>query len=167
MSLNSLLEAINKNKTVWMTLGDVTLLIGSIVAGYLFANLLRTDNIGPEQAAVSATSIFIHNLILSLVVIALTYVVAYPVILFNGFFLGLNLNFGIEIYGIKNTFYLMVYHTPLELSGWLLTLNISRKIVTLYKKENPINQLKQIVIRIACLIVIYLVSALVEKSQMS
>ncbi|SDC50155.1 Stage II sporulation protein M [Pelagirhabdus alkalitolerans] len=155
-------KSTNKHRVLFITLVDISLIITTIILGYLFGGLLDLDNLAPHQSDISGSTIFFHNLTVSIAIIIFTSIIAYPVIIVNSFFLGLSLNIGIDIFGFLYVLNIMAYHVPIEILGWLLSLNIARKVLDLYKRRKKI-QLKQVLKQTLYLAGVYLIAAYIER----
>ncbi|MBE3550627.1 MAG: stage II sporulation protein M [Brockia lithotrophica] len=168
MNANTIINYLRNKKFILYFCLDVVLILISILIGYIFGDFLNIKEVKNESVSLSFVSIFTHNLTLSIILILGTQILSYPVITFNSFFLGINLNFAIRIYGIRDTINLIIYHTPIEIFGWLLTLLISKKMLTLYKliynKKNFLNLLRGILLYLFILIIIYLISSIIEAN---
>lgn len=146
---------------------DFILIIIFILIGYLFASILKSSNVKVEKVYFNFLDIFFHNVSMALIIIVLTKLVSYPAILFNSFFLGINIFFSFKIRGIANTLFLLL-HVPLEIYGWILTLSLSKKMFDfyssiIYKKKYNINY-KKLLLEICLFIIIFLIGAIVENS---
>jgi Stage II sporulation protein M len=140
-------------------------LLISIVIGVFFGSLLQLD-LTVKNENIGMLGIFINNLIIGVVLVFLTSLVAYPIILFNGFFLGLNIFSAIQLFGTYKTFLTLVFHTPLEIFGWILCILASKRMFIFYKellkRQYNFRSLLYIFKIIGLFIFIYLLAAIIE-----
>ena len=115
---------------------------------------------------ISLVGIFINNLTIGVLLIFFTSLVSYPIILFNGFFLGLNIFFAVQLFGLEKTLLTLTFHTPLEIFGWILCVIASKRMLTFYKGilKKQFNQELLIYIFkfLGVIILIYLLAAIIE-----
>lgn len=140
-------------------------LLISVVMGVFFGSILDID-LTINREHISMTGIFWNNLSIGVILVLLTSLVSYPIILFNGFFLGLNIFFAIQLFGSYKTFLTLIFHTPLEIIGWILCIIASKRMFifyrSLFKKQLNINVLLYILKFVTGLILIYLIAAIIE-----
>ncbi|WP_342377895.1 stage II sporulation protein M [Bacillus thuringiensis] len=136
-----------------------------LVVGFFFGSLLQV-NLEVESNKVSAMDILLNNALIGVVLVFLTSLVAYPIILFNSFFLGLNIYFGIEIFGVYKTFMTLIFHTPIEILGWILCIVASKRVKDFYTDmfRKNINQksLRAIFILLITMVIVYIIAAIIE-----
>lgn len=154
------------NKIELKEIGRITLfLVVSMIIGALFGSILDID-LTINREDVSVISIFWNNLAIGIVLVLCTSLVSYPIILFNGFFLGLSIFFAVQLFGLYKTFLTLIFHTPLEIFGWIICIIASKKMFAFYKGLLK-NQFNWDLARNICkltgsLVVIYLVAAIIE-----
>lgn len=142
----------------------IALLI-AIVSGFFFGSLLDID-LARDPMNVNAFDIFLNNMTIGFVLIIFTHFVAYPIIMFNGFFLGLNVFFAHQMFGGYKTFMTLIFHTPLEVVAWIFCIFISKRVYVVYKDllNRRFNKeaLRYILRSVGWLAVIYLLAAIIE-----
>ncbi|WP_162877037.1 hypothetical protein [Aeribacillus pallidus] len=89
------------------------LIFGFLLAGFFFGALLEVD-LKREALDLNFIDIFFNNASIGIMLVLLTSFISYPIILYNSFFLGLNIYFGIELFGVYKTFMTLIFHTPIE-----------------------------------------------------
>ncbi|MCK2003757.1 stage II sporulation protein M [[Brevibacterium] frigoritolerans] len=140
-------------------------LLISIVMGVFFGSLLDI-HLTINRETISMIDIFLNNLIIGIVLVLFTSLVSFPIILFNGFFLGVNIFFSIQLFGSYKTFLTLVFHTPLEIFGWILCIIASNRMFIFYrglfKKRFNLDVLLYVFKSIGVLILIYLLAAIIE-----
>ncbi|MFH7818286.1 stage II sporulation protein M [Neobacillus thermocopriae] len=140
-------------------------LLLSIILGVFFGSLLDID-LSINRENINLIDIFLNNLIIGIVLVLFTSLVSYPIILFNGFFLGLNIFFAIQLFGAYKTFMTLIFHTPIEIFGWIVCIIASKRMFIFYKelfkKRVKVDLLLWVLKFVGGLILIYLVAAIIE-----
>ncbi|MGY2067993.1 hypothetical protein [Blastococcus sp. SYSU DS0619] len=98
------------------------LLVMAALAAGMAASLLFVWPYGGAGAEPTFADIFFHNVLLGVVLVVASPYVAWPAVLFNGFFLGFVLQAGATTHGWEDTARLAAVHVPLEVLAWLVTL---------------------------------------------
>ncbi len=141
---------------------DISLLTLLIVAGYLLSGTLIIAN-GEEivnQEELSILGIFYNNIKISFFSIVGTIIFGYFILLVNGIILGMAIQTATNIYSIQELFVLLGFHGPIEIVGWLLTLQISMKITKRILDKNSKFPSRTLV---SVTILLYLVGAVIES----
>ncbi|WP_028560528.1 stage II sporulation protein M [Paenibacillus pinihumi] len=140
-------------------------LLISLIMGILFGSLLDIE-LTIDKGNITTIDIFLNNLMIGLALVFLTSFVSYPIILFNGFFLGLNIFFAVQLFGSYKTFLTLIFHTPLEMFAWVICIIASKRMFIFYKdllkKQFNLEALRYVFKFTGGLIVIYLVAAIIE-----
>ena len=124
-------------------------------------------DIGVTPHVVSAWSIFTHNFGLAVIMCAATKYVAYPAIALNCFVNGVIMGVYVIHRDVISLVGSMVWYSPLEVIGWLSTLQASVRTLDLYRSilsGEGIRQEWQRVFRwLLILLVVYAMAAVLEQ----
>jgi len=141
------------------------LIFGFLLAGFFFGALLEVD-LKREALDLNFIDIFFNNASIGIMLVLLTSFISYPIILYNSFFLGLNIYFGIELFGVYKTFMTLIFHTPIEIVGWIICIIASKRMKDFYKtvlkKEINKENIKAVCMLLLTMIAVYFVADIVE-----
>ena len=110
---------------------SATVMVSTGGLGALSGLLFRWEQPAHALTEVTAWDILLHNGGLAVIMVALTTYVAFPVVLFNCFFLGMVLHASVATEGWAATLALTGVHVPLEMLAWLLTLWMAHRYTAL------------------------------------
>lgn len=99
-------------------------MLAALVAGAVTGGLFRWES-GGSHPDLGAADIFVHNALLGVLIVLLSAYVAWPVVLFNSYFVGLVLHANVVTEGWAPTVMLTAVHVPIEMAAWLVTLRLS------------------------------------------
>lgn len=151
----------------WKTYAiDISLILALIIFGVIFSQSLDLDDT-PSYSRISWLDIFLNNTVISLAAAALTKYAAYPIIIFNSIFLGLSIGLHAQIEGILITFQLLSLHGLLEIFGWVVCLELSRKFLQWYRNMLRIRRVqsppKSLLVFLLFMVAVYLAAAILEE----
>lgn len=130
-----------------------------MLIGYLLSNTFKID-VDVNDQTLNPFSIFFNNIKVAILSVLGTFFLGYSIFFVNSIFLGMSINYSLEVYSLSEILRLLGFHAPLELFCWLLTLQISFKLTQyFFVRKDVFPKKKTVALTISC----YFVAALVES----
>lgn len=141
---------------------DLSILLFLLFVGYMLSDAIMLEHdkdITPEK--LSVVDIFINNIKVAFFSIIGTIIFGYLIFFLNGLFLGMILQNASNVYSFETLLGLFVFHGPVEMLCWLLTLQISMQLTKRIFNKSARFPSKTLVI---LTILLYFIAALIETT---